>query len=443
MDFELCSIQEQTDEDVKAGRVKITMSAYEIYETGNYSQHNKRGLHWEEKYTIDNMESAIGAPFVVRFIDEERTMISDHGRMENDIEDGTIVFPDSDTVGHIEKVWIQEKEIEGKIRKVLMCSGVIYDQRYHELVKYLRSVLSSGGRIKGSVEICGKGKSEQILYEHGLGSHDSEGNIVFPRTPVKYDITAIAILADFVPPADDGSEIIEINSLNNQSNHSDISDDIKKKEKKEDSKMSGINTDSIVELNNKIVEQTTEINDLQRQINEKDAELNRCKEKLNSLKEKETELNQCKEDLNASKEKETELNSLLVEANKTVEAQKTQIAELNSEIEPLRQMKADIDAKTAQAEVNSYFETIKKENGFSEAELNSLKTEYVDKCDLAGLKEKETELCVNKFKEMKRVDLASAELNSDDTETETLFFSTKVENVEINNVDDDGSELFR
>ena len=134
---------------------------------------------------------------------------------------------------------------------------------------------------------------------------------------------------------------------------------------------------------------------------------------------------------------------MLVEANKTVEAQKTQIAELNSEIEPLRQMKADIDAKTAQAEVNSYFETIKKENGFSEAELNSLKTEYVDKCDLAGLKAKETELCVNKFKEMKRIDLASAELNSDDTETETLFFSTKVENVEINNADDDGSELFR
>lgn len=449
MDLEICSIQEQTDEDVKAGRVKITMSAYEIYETGNYSQHNKRGLHWEEKYTIDNMESAIGAPFVVRFIDEERTIISDHGRMENDIEDGTIIFPDSDTVGHIEKVWIQEKEIEGKIRKVLMCSGVLYDQRYHELTKYIRSTLSSGGRIKGSVEICGKGKSEQILYEHGYGSHDSNGDLVFPRTPVKYDITAIAILSDFVPPADDGSEVIEINSLNNSTtpdnlnSHSDISDDIKQINKKEDSQMAEINNDSVVELNNKIVTQATEINDLQRQINEKDAELNRCKEELNSLKEKETELNQCKEELNASKDKETELNSLLVEANKTVEAQKTQIAELNSEIEPLRQMKADIDAKNAQAEVNSYFETIKKENGFSEAELNSLKTDFVDKCDLAGLKAKETELCVNKFKELKRIDTANAELNSVDTDTDSLFFSTKVDSVEINNIADDGSDLFK
>lgn len=111
MELELCSIQSQTDEEIKAGRVKITMSAYEIHDTGNYSQHNKRGLHWEEKYTRENMESAVGAPFVVRFIDDDRSFISDHGRMENDIEDGTIIFPDSDTVGHIEKVWIEEKKL--------------------------------------------------------------------------------------------------------------------------------------------------------------------------------------------------------------------------------------------------------------------------------------------------------------------------------------------
>lgn len=448
-DLEICSIQDQTDEDIKTGRVKITMSAYEIYETGNYSQHNKRGLHWEEKYTRNNMKSAIGAPFVVRFIDDERTMISDHGRMENDLEDGSIIFPDSDTVGHIEKIWIEEKKIDDKLRKVLMVSGVIYDQRYHELVKYIRSTLASGGKIKGSVEICGKGKNQQILYEHGYGSTDENGNLIIPRIPVEYDITGLAILADFCPPADDGSEVIEINSLNqkknqtNIQNQSDTSDDIKQKHKKEDSQMAEINTDSIVELNNKIVEQATEINELKRQINEKDAELNRCKEELNSCKEKETELNSCKEELSASKEKETELNSLLVEANKTVEAQKNQIAELNSEIEPLRQIKADADAKAMQAEVNSYFETIKKENGFSETELNSLKTEYVDKCDLAGLKAKETELCVNKFKEMKRIDAAPAELNADDSDENKLFFSTKVDNVEINNATDDGSELFK
>jgi len=440
MDLEICSIQEQTDEDIKAGRVKLTMSAYEIYETGNMEQYNKRGLHWEEQYTRDNMESAIGAPFVVRFVDDERTMISDHGRMENDLEDGAIIFPDSDTVGHIEKVWIEEKLIDGKSRKVLMVSGVLYDQRYHELVKFLRATLASGGHIKGSVEICGKGKETQIIYEHGVGSHDANNDLIIPRTPVKFDITGLAILNDFCTPADDGSEVIEINTLGN---HSGKPDDIKQKVKKEDSRMADTNTDSVVELNNKIVELATEINELKRQMSEKDDELNRCKEELNSCKKKETELNVCQEELNACKEKETELNSLLVEANKTVESQKVQIAELNSEIEPLRTMKSEVDAKAAQAEINSYFESIKNENGFSEAELNSLKEDFVDKCDLVGLKAKETELCVNKFKELKKLDFANIELNADDTKPDSLFFSTKVDSVEINNDTDDGSNLFK
>jgi uncharacterized coiled-coil protein SlyX len=444
MELELCSIQSQTDEEIKAGRVKITMSAYEIHDAGNYSQHNKRGLHWEEKYTRENMESAVGAPFVVRFIDDDRSFISDHGRMENDIEDGTIIFPDSDTVGHIEKVWIEEKEIDEKLRKVLMVSGVIYDQRYHELVKYLRTALASKGRVKGSVEICGKGKSPQIVYEHGLGSHDADGNLIVPRTPVQYDISALAILSDFVPPADDGSQVIEINSMK----YSRTQINKKDNNKKEESNMAEINTETVIELNTKVATQAAEINNLQHQVNEKDAELNKCKEELNACKEelnaykkKEEELNKCKEELNSSKNKETELNSLLVEANKTVESQKTQIAELNSEIEPLRQMKADVDSKTAQAEINAYFETIKKENGFSEAELNSLKADFVDKGDLAGLKAKETELCVNKFKELKKIDAANVEINSANNNS-NLFFSTK-NNAEVNSVIDDGSELFR
>ena len=137
---------------------------------------------------------------------------------------------------------------------------------------------------------------------------------------------------------------------------------------------------------------------------------------------------------------------MLVEANKTVEAQKAQIAELNAEIEPLRKMKADADADAAQAEVNSYFESIKKNDGFTDAELNSMQTEYVEKCDLNGLKAKETELCVAKFKEMQKASAKEAELNSAmNNDGSVLFFSTKPENVEVNNAkdSDDGSDLFK
>ena len=140
------------------------------------------------------------------------------------------------------------------------------------------------------------------------------------------------------------------------------------------------------------------------------------------------------------KEKEVELNQLIVEANKTIEAQKTQIAELNTEIEPLRELKTEKETKEKQAEINTYFETVKAENGFTEAELSTLKTEYVDKGDLDGLKSAETELCVKKVKEMKKVEKVETEVNS--LNDNNLFFSTKTETVE-NNTSDDGSELFK
>lgn len=423
MELEICTIQEQTDDDIKAGRVKIIMSAYEIYDTGNLSQYNKNGLHWEEQYTRKNMNSAIGAPFVVRFLDDERTCISDHGRMENDMEDGNIIFPDSDTVGHIEKVWIEDKVINDKSRKVLMVSGVIYDQRYHELVKYLRESLSSGNHVKGSIEISGKGKSKKIIYEHGIGNTDSDGNLIIPRIPKSYDISGLAILSDFIPPADIASEVIEINNKSTDIN----SDDIENKTKKEELNMAE-NTnkdDTVIELNEKIVEQVKEINELKNKLASTEAEFNSCKNELSTLKTK-----------------EAELNELLVEANKNLEAQKTQVEELNTEIEPLRQMKADVEKAKVKSEINSYFKTIKEENGFSEAELKTLQTDYVEKCDLDGLKAKEAELCVAKFKAMKTAEKANTEVNSVETSNNDLFFSTKVETIETNSADD-GSDLFK
>lgn len=423
-------------EDRKRGRLNITITALSIHERGQW---NKRGMTWLEEYVNANIESAIGMPIVVSWlIDKE--IPSDHGAYGFD-EDGNRFFYDSDTVGSVQKAWIQDVEIKGIKGKKMVCKGYIYSQRYPKFCKWIREQIADSEHIEGSVEVDGKGDSQEIIYESGNG-HNPDGSWEMGRIPKIFDFTGLCILCPHIfKPADDGSEIIEINSLDNSQNQSGNTDDINTK--KEDSKMAEINTDSVVELNNKIVAQATEINNLQHQITEKDAEINRCKEELNTYKEKEAELNKCKEDLSASKEKETELNSLLVEANKTVESQKTQIAELNSEIEPLRQMKADTDAKNAQAEVDAYFETIKKENGFSEAELNSLKTDYVDKCDLAGLKEKETELCVNKFKEMKRLDTVNAELNSDSAQANALFFSTKMDNTEINNIADDGSDLFK
>lgn len=420
-------------EDRKRGRLNITITALSIHNRGEW---NKRGMTWIEEYVQDNLKSAIGMPIVVSWL-VDKEIPSDHGTYDFD-EEGNRIFYDSDTVGSVQDAWIQDVEIDGIDGKKLVCKGYIYSQRYPKFCKWLKSQVEISEHVKGSVEADGKGDSKDIIYETGNG-HNADGSWEMGRIPKVFDFTGLCILCPHVVrPADDGSEVIEINSMS----QSGKTVDIKTNNQKEESEMAEVNTDSVVELNNKIVSQATEINELQHQINEKDAELNKCKEELNTLKEKESELNACKEELNALKEKEAELNSLLVEANKSVESQKLQLAELNSEVEPLRQMKNEVEQEKVKAEINSYYQNIVKENGFSEAELNSLKTDYVEKRDLAGLKEKETELCINKFKELRKMEKVNAELNSSEDSSCDLFFSTKPDSAELNNSVDDGSDLF-
>ena len=110
--------------------------------------------------------------FVVRYLDDERESISDHGRMENDLEDGELVFPDSDTVGYVESAQIEDKEINGIIEPIMMVSGYIYDQRHHNLVKWLRKRHNDNEKIKGSIEVSPKGKNKSIVYENGKFNDD-------------------------------------------------------------------------------------------------------------------------------------------------------------------------------------------------------------------------------------------------------------------------------
>lgn len=420
MDIEI----NESSEDRKAGRTNIKMSALTIHNRGQW---NRRGMTWLKENVCTNVESIIGAPFVVSFIDDKKTIPSGHGTLSYD-DDGNCEFLDSDTVGTIQKSWIENVTIDDVESEKLVCSGYLFNQRYPNFVKWLKNEVKQGTKIKGSVEANGKGDSKQIVYEDGSNGRDDDGEWITGRVPVIFDFSGVAILLpDVVTEADPGSEIIELNNLDANKSTENTSDDIDDIKKEENNMAEVVNNDNIVvELNQKIIAQVEEINTLK-----------------NQLTAHETELNSAKEDLANSKEKEVELNGLLVEANKNLEAQKTQVAELNTEIEPLRKLKEDSEKEKVQSEINSYFSAIKKENGFSEAELNSLQTEYVDKCDFDGLKTKEAELCVQKFKALKNVEGVNTELNSLDSSKEgTIYFSTKVETVEINSTND-GSNLFK
>lgn len=438
-ELEMCQIKENR----RAGRTEIIMTGLTVNNRGEW---NKRGMTWLENYVNDNIESAKTIPFVVSFIDNEKSIPSGHGTLSYD-EDGNCQFLDSEVVGSVEDAFIESVEVDGEIKKRLVLKGVLYKQRYPNFVKYLKKQIKEGINIKGSIEANGKGDSKKILYETGDGKNP-DGTWQIGRVPTIFDFSGCAILLpDVVEPADDGSEIIELNTTTDTSTQINHVDDIYINEDKEDFSV----------MEDEIKQLQEEVNSLKTKLEEKDVEVNSLKEEIaackqteeiNSLKtkldENQASMSTLTEELNTLKAKEEELNSAIVTATKQVETKDAIIAELNSELEPLRVMKAEIEKNQLKSEVDTYFKQIKEENGFDESELNELQP-FADGLDLTGLKAKETELCVKKFKELKKTQLATSETNSLTEVQSDLFFSTKPEQVvETNSKErtEDGSCYF-
>ena len=201
--IEICEISE---EDL-AGRVKIKMSSHLIHP--DKTQWNKNGICWIEEYTQNNIKSAIGMDYVVSWADEENQIPSGHGNMSYD-EEGNLQF-DGVVVGSVQEAYITDIEIDGQLKKVMMTEGYINSQRYPLFVKWLREEIQNG-RVHGSIEVNGKGKSKKIEYLDGDKNED--GTKKMGRIPVKFDFSGLAILSNIEEPADDDSIVFELNSKN-------------------------------------------------------------------------------------------------------------------------------------------------------------------------------------------------------------------------------------
>ncbi len=398
--IELCEMPNEK----LAARAKIKMTALKIsrHDTDN----NDNGINWFKQYIQDNIKSFIGAAYKVAFLDADKTYPSGHGDMERD-EDGNVIFPNSDTVGSIQDAYIDTIEIDGEMVDVVTTEGYLYIQSYPNFYRWLKEEVNSN-TVFGSIEINGKGDNKNIIYEGKNKAED--GSPYVGRKPMIFDFTALAILSDFVPPADQYSRVIELNqkeSINSETNSindgSNTVKDILTNNNKEENKM---DEKVILELNEKIESKTTEINELKTQNN-------------------------------ALSEKNVELNETIVSANKSLEESKAQVdsltAELNSCKEELEALKAEKESKELEekkVEVNSYYKNELVKNGFSEEEINSF-SHFVDEVDLAGLKTAEAELCTKKFKEMREKKEKASE-DFSDTETEVNNANTKVTFITIN-----------
>lgn len=318
-------IYELSSERHITGRRKIKLILHEIFPSPSTWQTN--GISWDENYTRQNLGSVTNMSICVEFLDDERSLPYGHGL--TDIRDNMPFMEDATVVGHCEKAYIDDIEVEGVKKRVLVAEGYIDEMRYPRFVAWLSEKMADGS-VKGSVEIVGHSENEnRIIYDGGWKETG--------RVPQIYDYSGYAILG--IKPADDSAIIVELNNKN-EKNKEDKQMDDKLMSQFVDLVKSSV-TQTITELNNKSGEYEGQISELNGQLTAKDAkiaELNAALEAANAtIAEKEqaitaqtTELNSLK-DANAALEKDKKLAELnFVLAGFTAEEQALAQAEIDA-----------------------------------------------------------------------------------------------------------------
>lgn len=347
----------------KGGRKNIRMVLLTIHEEGEM---NRNGITWVEQYVLDNLESIKGIPICATFLDEDKEDLYDHGYTETvESEDGKSepLFLNSESVGVIEDAKIEEIEIDGETKKVLVGYGYIFCQRYPNLCEKLES-----SKVKSSIEIMGTDENNRkIIYD---GGYKEKG-----RKPMVFDFTGTCLLG--VLEADENCYVLEVAENKNK----------EEKLNMDENKIIEVIQKAITETNAVKADTETKIAELNSQIEAKDAEIkeaneakevaeNNASEKDSKIAELEAENAKLKEELAACKKREAceAFDAMLV--NYTDDEKKCVESEINAYKEnPLdgnadeiiskicrniveNQKKAEADAKIAEQNEAKENETI-------------------------------------------------------------------------------------
>lgn len=458
---------------------------------------NLNGCNFKEPYVTQNIDSAKNMMLFASFLDEENDNLDKklyYGHGEEIIDGDGYIFPNVNIVGCATDAYVCELEFDGVTGTYLVAEGYLQEDKCKGFVEQLEAELSIGNPPKTSIEITKKKDTTGIVYESGKWtptnrtpteySYNGSCFVINPsdksavllelneeqkkELEVNKDLKKDKIIVE--------SKTIELNELSYDdistlicrafrnimsSNNSDygywyyphklypsgivvFESDTTPKEYYQttyavDGKSVTIGDvieveetwtptgdEKQIEINSSLVKdillKTNEGGNTEMEKNEKFEEIN---VKLDDLTAKLTD----------SDTKVAELNSTIVEANKALEDKTKEIEGMTEELNTLRAFKETADLEAKKVEVNSYFENEIKKNGFNEVELNSLKSDFVDKCDLDGLKAKEMELCVKKVKEIATTNI---EINSQKVDNNDLFSS--IRNTETKT--DDNSDLY-
>ena len=275
----------------KGGRKRIRMVLLTIHEDGEM---NKNGITWEEQNVLNNLESIKNIPICATFLNEDKTILFDHGYTETiELDEGKSepLFNNSEVIGTIEKAKIEDLEIDGEMRRVLVGYGYLYCQRYFALCEKLIEEIANSS-VKSSIEIMGKDENNsKIVYD---GGYKEKG-----RKPSSFDFSATCLLG--VEEADDSCYVIEIAQEQKKEeivmNEKEMRDVIIAAITETNSKNDEL-TKTINELNSAIADKDTQIADLSAKVEanatadaDKDAKIEELKGKIAEL---EAKLDECK-----------------------------------------------------------------------------------------------------------------------------------------------------
>lgn len=310
-------IFEISSESKIVGRRPIKVILHEIFPDDTQWQEN--GISWNEEYVKLNLHSVVGMSLTVEFLTEDRSVPYGHGMTEIRLEDNLPLFEDATMVGHFDKAYIDDVEIDGEVKRVLIAEGTLDEMRYPKFVAWLREHMAER-TVKGSVEIVGKAEHDgHIVYS---GGWKEQG-----RVPQFYDYSGYAILS--VKPADEAAIVMELNN---------------KKLDKEDSDMDEkMKNDLMAVISGAMSETNSKWDQYWAQVNAKEAEITQLQA---DIKAKEAEIAQLRADFEKENAARILAEEGLTEANNAKEAAEASLSEANAKI-------AQLEGEAAKAELNA------------------------------------------------------------------------------------------
>ena len=371
----------------RAGRVPIKIALLKIHDDAEET--NLNGLHWDETYVTNAIETLKMMPICAEFCSEDKDVPVGHGLTGSETNEKGLdepIFENSEAVGVIENGSIETIEINGEEIKALCGSGYLFNQRYPKFVKWVRANHALGN-VDTSIEIVGlESNANKIVYL------EDEPKEEF-RTPCEFSFSGTAILS--VTPSDSNAIVLEIAQKKEQEEKEIMFDE---------QTMRDVIVNAINETNSKNDELSATITELNSTIAERD--------------------------------------NTIVELNATVEQVRKALADLEAERETywaereaLQKELGELKAKARLGELNSAIADYSEdEQKYAESEINSFKENPLEG-DIEAIKAK---ICVG-IVEKQKTDAKNVELNSHEEVNVDDIFS---EMCEETHVDDEDVNIF-